>query len=254
MKSLRSILSPPSAEAAPPPPPLAPARDALFLDLDGTLAPIMPRPEDVIAEPALTALLCEVDRRLGGRIAVVSGRTIADVDRILQGACSTVAGVHGLERRTATGQWRAEPAPGLVPALAELDAWAAQRVGLDIENKTLGLTVHYRRAPAQEADARAFVAALAKRHGLAFQPGHMIAELKTPGADKGVAVRALMAGPPFADARPIFVGDDLTDEHGFAAAAALGGWGVRVGAARDTAAVYALDDPAAVRAWLGAAT
>ena len=81
----------------------------------------------------------------------------------------------------------------------------------------------------------------------------MVAELRTPGPDKGDALAAFMAEPPFAGARPIFVGDDLTDEHGFAAAAALGGFGVLVGPARPTQARARLDDVEAVHAWLAAA-
>lgn len=235
------------------PPPLDPARDALFLDLDGTLVGFRPRPEQVTADAALIALLRRTAKRLSGRLAVVSGRTVADVDRVLEGAVATVAGVHGLERRSGSGVHRAEPAPRLAAAVAELAQWAGERDGLNLEDKTLGCTLHYRRAPQHEADARTFAAGVAERHGLDLQLGDMVAELKTPGADKGRAVHAVMAEPPFVGARPVFVGDDLTDEHGFRAAVELGGWGVRVGAPRETVATYGLADPAAVRAWLGAA-
>jgi trehalose-phosphatase len=210
-------------------PPLDADGDALFLDLDGTLAPIAPRPEDVRPDAALTRRLRALVERLDGRLAVVSGRSIADVDRILEGAVEAVAGVHGLERRSRAGVTRAVPPPGLALALSELESFVVKRDRLHIENKTLGLTIHYRQAPDMAADVRALALRLAATHGLDPQFGDMVAELKTPGADKGAAVRAFMAEPPFAGARPVFVGDDLTDEHGFAAAVALGGHGVLVG-------------------------
>ena len=234
-------------------PPLDADRAAVFLDLDGTLAPFAPRPEDVRPDPELTGLLRRAGERLGGRLAVVSGRTVADVDRILEGAVPAVAGVHGLERRTAAGLTRAEPPAGLALAHRALQAFAADRPGLLVEDKGLAVTLHYRLAPAMAEEARRLALTLAAEHGLERQFGDMVAELKTPGADKGASVRAFMAEPPFARAQPIFVGDDLTDEDGFAAAQALGGYGVLVAATRETAARHWLPDVAAVRAWLGAA-
>lgn len=241
------------AEAAPCPP-LDPDRDALFLDLDGTLAPIAPRPEDVRPDPELTDLLRRLGERLGGRLAVVSGRTVADVDRILEGAVPALAGVHGLERRTPAGELtRAEPPAGLAAAYKALQAYADARPGLLVENKGLAVAIHYRQAPALQAKVRELALTLVAEHGLDSQFGDMVAELKTPGADKGASVRSFMAEPPFVGTRPVFVGDDLTDEDGFAAADALGGHGVLVAATRATAARDRLPDVAAVHRWLGAA-
>lgn len=239
-----------SAIAHPSCPPLDLGATALFLDLDGTLAPIAPRPEDVRPDSALNGLLRRLSRQLDGRLAVVSGRTIADVDRILDGAVCAVAGVHGLDRRTAGAVTRATPPPGMPLARAEAERWAAGRDGAHIEDKTTALAIHYRQAPGLRAEAVALARGLAESHGLALQLGDMVAELKTPGADKGEAVRAFMAEAPFAGARPVFVGDDLTDEHGFEAATALGGYGVLVGATRPSAAVHRLPSVAAVRRWL----
>ena len=234
-------------------PPLDADRAALFLDLDGTLAPLAPRPEDVRAEPELTALLRRLGERLDGRLAVVSGRTVAELDQILEGAAPNVAGVHGLERRTMGGLTRAAPAPGLAAVRAELDRLDAELDGIHIEDKTIGLALHYRQAPSAEPRIRALARRLAAEHGLELQLGSMVAELKTPGSDKGSAVRAFMAEPPFAGAAPVFVGDDLTDEHGFEAADALGGYGVLVASDRPSAARDHLPDVAAVRRWLAAA-
>jgi trehalose 6-phosphate phosphatase len=143
--------------------------------------------------------------------------------------------------------------PDLAEARAEIAAFAEGKDGLLVEEKPAGLALHFRLAPEREGEALALVEAIASRTGLEVQRGKMVAELRPPGADKGDALAALMREPPFAGARPLFVGDDLTDERGFEAAARLGGGGVLVGAPRATAALWRLPDVAAVAAWLGAA-
>lgn len=234
-----------------PPKPLELADAALFLDLDGTLAPISPRPEDVQPDIERTELLRRLSLALGGRLAVVSGRSLADVDRILGGAVAALAGVHGLELRFPDRRlWRSAPSPSLVDARDTLASLVARWPGIRIEDKTLSLAAHYRAAPEAAAWVKRLTEQLARELGLVLQPGDMVAEVRTPGPDKGGAVRAFMAEAPFAGARPVFVGDDLTDERGFAAATALGGFGVLVGPPRETRASARLADVAAVRAWL----
>jgi trehalose 6-phosphate phosphatase len=122
-----------------------------------------------------------------------------------------------------------------------------------VEEKSLGVGVHYRLDPGVEAEAHALAAKLAEAHDLEVQKGKMMVELRLPGHDKGSAIAAMLSEPPFAECRPVFLGDDLTDEPGFAACAAAGGAGVLVGAPRETAAAYRLADVAAVRAWLAEA-
>jgi trehalose 6-phosphate phosphatase len=243
-----------AAEELPTPRPLAgfePA--ALFLDLDGTLARIEPRPEDVRPEPWRTALVRRLQRRLDGRLAVISGRSLEDVDRILEGAAVAVAAVHGLIRRRADGSViRAPPHPNLRLARAALTATAAAHPGLLIEDKGLSVALHYRQAPELAGLAVAEAERAVGEYGLKLQLGDMVAEVCTPGFDKGAAVRAFMRERPFERGAPVFVGDDLTDENGFQAAKALGGVGVLVGAPRPTAAELRLEDVAAVRAWLEA--
>jgi trehalose 6-phosphate phosphatase len=235
-----------------PPPPLDPSRTALFLDLDGTLAPIAPHPGAVGPSAALTDLLRKASARLDGRLAVVSGRSLEDIDRILEGAVTAAAAVHGLVRRSASGSVLARaPHPGLNYARIKLDR-LTDRPGVLLEDKGLGLAVHYRKAPAAEEAVIRNCRAIAETTGLVLQLGRMVAELRTPGADKGESVRAFMAEPPFSGATPVFVGDDLTDEDGFTAAAELGGYGVLVGETRDTAARHGLSDVEAVLGWLGA--
>lgn len=137
-------------------------------------------------------------------------------------------------------------------ALAQVRAFAGRHPGLLVEDKSFGVALHYRQVPAMETDVRTWMTALGQALGLFLQPGKMMAELRPPGGDKGKAVHALMARPPMRGTRPIFVGDDHTDEPGFAAAQALGGVGIRVGTDAAGGADYRLADPAAVRDWLGA--
>lgn len=234
-----------------PVPPVLPARTALFLDVDGVLAPIAPTPDAVAPDPRRTAVLKRLGTRLEGRIAVVSGRTLAEIDRICEQAAPCAAGVHGLERRGADGGVRrAAPHPGLAAAHASFEDFARTHPGVLVEDKGLGITLHYRQAPGAARAARELARSLADRHGLTLQPGDMVQELKTPGADKGRALAAFMAEPPFIGAVPVMVGDDLTDEFAFMAAMELGGFGVLVGPPRETAARHGLKDHAAVMDWL----
>jgi len=191
---------------------------------------------------------------LDGRLAVISGRPLKDIDRVLDRAVAAAAGVHGLERRTAGGVVRsAEPDPCIALAAAVFQGLAEAQPGLLVEDKGLSVALHYRSAPDAANVAEAAAERLAKRMGLHLQRGDCVVELRTPGADKGDAVCAFMAEAPFRGALPIFVGDDLTDEAGFAAAETLGGYGIRVGSAqRPTVARYALEDVEAVLAWLEA--
>ena len=233
------------------PPALDPGRVALFLDLDGTIAEIASRPGDVGPLPARTALLRRLGERLDGRIAILTGRTLEDADRILDGAVATAAAVHGLVRRDASGGVAAvTPSPGLAAAREALAQLAKARPGLVLEEKVASLALHYRQAPEAEAGVLDASRRIAEAHGLALQAGAMVSELRTPGPGKGDALIGILADKPFAGASPVMVGDDLTDEAAFAAAAQMGGYGVLVGAERPTAARYRLDGVQAVMDWL----
>ncbi len=236
-----------------PKPPERLRRPALFLDLDGVLAPLAPTPDAVIPDARRTAVLKSLAERLGGRVAIVSGRTIAEIDRIAESAAASASGVHGLERRRADGSLdRAEADPAVKAALAAFHGFARTRPGLIVEDKTVSAGLHYRQAQGEADAVEALAERVAGETGLTLQPGNLVVELKTPGTDKGTALKAFMAEPPFAGAVPVMLGDDLTDEHGFEAAAALGGFGVLVGPPRQTAARYGLPDVDAVLAWLEA--
>jgi trehalose 6-phosphate phosphatase len=238
----------------PAPKPLRLAEAALFLDLDGTLAPIAARPQDVRPDPARTSLLKRLKAGLEGRLAVVTGRTLADVDRILEGAIICVAAVHGLVRRDCDGALHEPPPhPGLAEARRALTAFAARDSGLLVEEKGASVALHFRLARHHAADARALARRIAAETGLSLQDGDMVEELRTPGPTKGDSIRGFMKSPLFAGSVPVFVGDDITDEHGFEEVARLGGWGVLVGAPRATQARYSLPGVEAVLAWLEAA-
>ncbi|MEO7178282.1 MAG: trehalose-phosphatase [Allosphingosinicella sp.] len=238
-----------------PPPPLsrlAPA--ALFLDFDGTLVELADMPHAIAVPAGLASLIDRISLQLGGRLAIVSGRAVDDLRRHL-GACAAVlSGSHGAELHYADGRSIPVSAPpGLAGARESVRRFAAGIDGLLVEDKPAGVALHYRLAPERAQEADSFLEALALRSGLVLQRGKMVAELRPAGSDKGSALRSLMAEPPFEGARPVFVGDDLTDEDAFRAAAALGGEGVLVGPARPSAARWRLDGVADVTAWLEAA-
>jgi trehalose 6-phosphate phosphatase len=237
----------------PPPKPLRLAQDALFLDVDGTLAPIAARPQDVRPDARRTRLLDRLDAALDGRLAVVSGRTLADIDRILEGRVTAAAAVHGLVRRNPDGSIEEAPAhPGLAEAGERLRAFAARDSGLMVEEKGLSVALHYRLAGAYAAEAKRCAEAIAAETGLALQHGDMVEELRTPGPTKGDSIAGFLDIPPFRGARPVFVGDDATDEHGFEAVRAAGGVGVLVGPPRPTAAGFRVAGVEAALAWLEA--
>lgn len=232
-------------------PPVRIARPALFLDLDGVLAPLAETPEAVVPDPRRTRVLREAAERFEGRVAIISGRTIAEIDRISDAALGAASGVHGLERRRADGSLhRMEAASGVRTAIAAFEAFARERPGVIVEDKAVSAGLHFRQARQAGEEAMALARRVAEDTGLVMQPGNLVVELKTPGTDKGTAVAAFMAEAPFAGAVPIMLGDDLTDEHGFRAAADLGGFGVLVGPPRATAAQYGLTGVEAVLDWL----
>lgn len=233
-------------------PPLSlPRRAALFLDLDGTLAPIMPRPDDVGPDARRARALARLRRRFDDRVAVVSGRSLPDLDHILGGGVPAIGAVHGLVRRAADGTiTEIKPHAGLEDARRILGELADCERGLLFEDKTLSVALHYRNAPACAEAVVEAAERLSQATGLVLQLGDMVAELRTPGADKGSAVAAFLDEAPFVDATPIFIGDDLTDEDGFAAARRLGGFGVLAGKPRPTQAHFHLDGPEAVLDWL----
>jgi trehalose 6-phosphate phosphatase len=246
--------SPCALATLPPPPEGSIAGISLFLDFDGTLVDIAARPDEVLVDPSLPPLLAALARRLDGRLAIVSGRTASDIAAHLGPieGCAMV-GSHGLELLWPDGRLDCPPPPAsLDEMIAEVRELAVLMPGVMIEPKPFGVALHYREAPSAADAVAALATNIARRGEFALQRGKMVFELRARGADKGDAVTALLALPAMAGSRPIFVGDDLTDEAGFRAAAAAGGAGILVGCdpQRETVARYGLPDVAAVHAWL----
>lgn len=224
---------------------------ALFLDFDGTLVEIAPAPDAIAVPPALPSALERLGARVDGRLALVSGRSLADLARHLGIIAVARAGSHGIECEDAAGAVLGEAKDLVAPSvLANLRDYAATRDGLLVEAKTIGAALHYRAAPDLEAEIVGLTEALAAAHGLAIKRGKCVVELVPPGTSKAAAVNTFLRRAPFAGALPVFIGDDLTDEDGFAAAIRHGGFGILVGNRAGSAARYTIESPAAVRQWL----
>lgn len=237
------------------------AQAALFLDVDGTLLELAPRPELVAMPPGLPALLDCLGRERGGALALVSGRRLADLDRLFAPWHGAAAGLHGAERRRQDGSLVPSAAgPADLAAAAALDRLrptlieaAGRWPGVWLEDKGPTLALHYRAAPEKAAEIGDFAAGLARRTGdcLRLIAGNMVVELQPRHYGKGGAIAAFMAEPPFGGRVAVFLGDDTTDEDGFAEVNRRGGVSIRVGApAPATAAVFTLPSVSAALAWL----
>jgi trehalose 6-phosphate phosphatase len=224
------------------------AGSALFLDFDGTLVEIAATPDAVVVEPQLPGLLLALRDRLNGALAIVTGRALADVDHFLPGLELDACGMHGLQRRVAGEVSFPDDLADLSPSIDRLRTQLAGFPGLIIEDKRIGVAVHWRTAPEAEGEARAAIDALATELGAAYkiQEGKAVREVVPVRAGKGEGIRALMGTTRYAGRRPIFVGDDKTDEHGFAAVNELGGLTVKIGPG-DTLARYRLSSPSDFR-------
>jgi trehalose 6-phosphate phosphatase len=224
----------------------------LFLDVDGTLIELTDSPFDTYADAELKALLAEVAERLGGALALVSGRSIEYLDALFAPLRLPAAGLHGVERRKATGIMHGASFVDsqLDPARVALDALVKSHPGTLLEDKGRTVAVHFRMAPQFESIIRDAVAAVASQLGSNYhiQKGSMMLEIKPRGFTKDSAIKAFMQEPPFSGRKPVFVGDDLTDQDAFKAVENRGGISIAVG--DRVHGQYRLENPAAVRAWL----
>lgn len=237
------------------PPALDLARVCLFLDYDGTLVDIAPTPEAARPDAEILELLKALDRRLDGALAVVSGRAVEAIDGFLDPLRLNVAGLHGHDRRL-RGQAEVEsaaPVEALTRVREAFGGFVAARPGTRIEDKRLSVALHFRQAPEAGDAALGLATRLAEESGGALRllRGKMVVELLPTGMDKGRAIGDFLALPDFAGRVPVFVGDDVTDEAGFAVVNEAGGLSVRIGAAsEETAARHVLEDGRALRRWL----
>ncbi|MCM2971375.1 trehalose-phosphatase [Larsenimonas suaedae] len=225
---------------------------ALFLDLDGTLAPLQDHPDDVVLSEELLDVLTQLSARLNGAVAIVSGRAIANLDGLISPVKLALAGQHGAERRTVDGTYHAAEQNALMTDIKHaLQTFVSAHEGLGLEDKGASLALHYRNAPHHEDALRAHIRKLLEdcEGVVSAHDGKCVIELRTGTAHKGHAIKAFMQEPPFADRTPIFLGDDVTDEDGFNTVNHVNGLSIKVGTG-DTTARYRLEGPETVIEWL----
>lgn len=229
-------------------------RLAIFLDFDGTLADIVEHPDDVQLPREMIDALDLLVRRTSGALAIVTGRPIEQIDRLVSPLVLPVAGVHGMTRRGFGGELSSNPYdPSLFAEVqARLTHLHTQLADTMVELKPGSVAFHYRRRP-DLADTVADLvhAEIGDLAGLDVLHGKMVVEVKTGHAHKGSAIQAFMAESPFTDRIPLFAGDDVTDEFGFRAVTELGGLSIKIGGGSTLAAWHA-DTPAHFRDWLAA--
>src|ERR1700676_4491273 len=233
------------------PPP--PALDwGLFLDVDGTLLELTDTPSQTAAGPEIKSLLREVWERLGGAVALVSRRTIATLDQLFAPLKLPSAGLHGVERRKAGGaiQGASFVDSQLDGARAAIKALVDAHPGTLFEDKDRTLALHFRMAPQLADIMQRAIIDIAKPLGTNYhiQSGKMLFEIKPRGFNKATAIKAFMHESPFSGRKPVFIGDDLTDQDAFKAVENQGGISIAVG--DRVHGQYRLENPAAVRAWL----
>jgi trehalose 6-phosphate phosphatase len=244
-----------SANANREPPPLT-VGCALFLDIDGTLLELAPAPDAVHVDPSIATLLSTVRQKLGGALALITGRSITSADRLFPGMRLPIAGQHGCERRDAQGSLHlhASATETLARLRTLFTEFAHRHEGLLLEDKGATLALHYRKAPQLASHVhrtmRETIAAAGAGEYRLMQ-GKQLLELKPDGRDKGTAIRDFLEERPFKGRCPVFIGDDRGDEHGFAVVREMGGWSIKVGDG-PTRAVYRLRNVTSVLQWLAA--
>lgn len=237
-------------------PPLISGNLAFFFDLDGTLAEIKPHPDQVYIPAAVRTLLQKMSVMSDGALALISGRSMSELDKLATPFHFPLAGVHGAERRDINDKTHIVtlPEPMVTALHQQLSEALEYHPGTELEAKGMAFALHYRQAPeAKEAIFELAQAMIQRYPELALQPGKCVVELKPLGIDKGAAIRAFMQEAPFAGRKPVFIGDDLTDEAGFKQVNALGGVTIKVGSG-DTIANYRLANVRMVYHWLGKLT
>lgn len=233
-------------------PPLFSGKFAYFFDLDGTLAHIKPHPDEVSVPDDVLARLSLLAELNDGALALVSGRSISELEQLAQPYHFPLAGVHGAERRDINGHTHRVTLPENIrePLEEELRREIATLDGVELEVKGMAFALHFRQGPQHESRLFELAKQIVARYPeLAMQPGKCVLELKPSGIHKGEAIAAFLQTPPFAGKKPVFVGDDLTDENGFAVVNKLGGVSIKVGAG-DTQARWRLENVEDVYQWL----
>jgi trehalose 6-phosphate phosphatase len=222
------------------------------LDVDGTLIELTDSPLDTFADPELKTLLSHVAERLGGALALISGRSIDYLDALFSPLRLPAAGLHGVERRKASGIMHGASFVDtqLTDARAAVNALVEAQPGTSVEDKGRTLAVHFRMAPQCEAAVRQALTDIVKPLGTNYhiQEGSMVLEIKPRGFTKASAIKAFMQEPPFSGRQPVFVGDDLTDQEGFKMVEDQGGISIAVG--DRVHGQFHFDTVSLVRGWL----
>jgi trehalose 6-phosphate phosphatase len=226
---------------------------ALFLDVDGTLVEIAAEPDAVRVDDGLVTLLTGLQHKLDGAVALVSGRTIATLDRLFSPLRLPAAGNHGLERRASGGEIRRPGANAEMMAIRDAFAgFVAENPGALLEDKTLSMAIHFRNRPELETAATALAEEIVSgsAQNLFLQKGKKLVEIRPGQGDKGTAIAEFLSEEPFSGRLPVFIGDDVTDENGFELVNRRGGHSIRVGNDVTTAAQYHVSDVTGVIGWL----
>ena len=230
---------------------------AILLDVDGTLLDIAARPDEVVVPGRLKRALAAIARDTGGAVAFVSGRPLEDLDRLFAPLRLAAVAGHGAELRPNGETLSGKRASFLSDDLrGKLQSLASALDGVAVEDKGYSLALHFRQAPEHAETVRQGVAAALAAHpddALEVLPGKGMIEIKSPAFNKGTGIRALMTHPPFHGRRPLFIGDDVTDQAAFAVLPEFGGIGFSVGHEMAGLAGF-FEHPRDVRAWLYRAT
>lgn len=226
---------------------------AWFFDIDGTVTQIEQSPDAVRVDLVMQFLIASLHEQTGGAVALISGRSLTDIDKLFPNYSIAAAGQHGAERRHANGTIvrRPAPTPELLVMRDALRAIERAHEGLLLEDKGLSLALHYRKAPELEAFVQQAVRAVLGEmgHGYHMQSGKCVVEIVPVGHTKGSVIKEFMTEAPFHGRTAVVLGDDITDEHAFEAVNELGGVSIKVGAGSTRAAFRLIDVPA-VRSWL----
>jgi len=204
----------------------------IFLDFDGTLVEIEDHPDDVRVDASTLRFVEKLSGKVGGALALISGRDIDVVDRLLHPLVLPVAGVHGLQRRDAAGRLHTPVIDQrVVEAIAnDIESTFSEEPGVVIEKKTGAVALHYRLRPDFETRCVALAEKIVSdRFELHLIKGKMICEIRIDGNDKAAVIEAFLAERPFRGRKPIFAGDDISDESGFSAVNACGGVSIKIG-------------------------
>ena len=228
------------------------SRTALFLDFDGVLVDLAETPDAIFIPDNLASVLNRLGAGTRGAVAIVSGRAVGTVERFLPDYSGDIIGSHGAERRVdgqtethaLAGSESVQKIQGVVRSFAALDP------GFLVEDKPCGAVLHFRRNPDLYSEAHRFMESLSGHFpDFKIQPAKMAVEMKPADIGKVQSVRWLLDRPPYQGRRPIYFGDDATDEPAMEHCIGAGGAAVKVGEG-DTHADYRLDSSEQVLATL----